>query len=59
MTPLNFYQKDKRVKSLMLEINRKLYMEKLDSEVPAKSDNFRMIQEVVHQFIEGLRHCKI
>jgi N-formylglutamate deformylase len=59
ITPLNFYQKDKRVKSLMLEINRKLYMEQLDSEVPAKSDNSKAIQEVVHRFIEGLRHCKI
>jgi hypothetical protein len=34
-------------------------MEQLDSEVPAKLDNFKAIQEVVHQFIEGLRHCKI
>jgi N-formylglutamate deformylase len=59
ITPLKYYQKDKRVKSLMLEINRKLYMEQLDSEVPSKSANFHAVQETVYQFIDGLRHLRL
>lgn len=59
ITPLQYYQQDKRVKSLMLEINRKLYMQQQDDEVPMKSDNFSAIRQVVQQFIEGLRHCKL
>jgi N-formylglutamate deformylase len=59
LTPLKYYRKDIRVKSLMLEINRKLYMSQVAAEKPSKSDNFLQIKQVVHQFIDGLRYCKL
>jgi N-formylglutamate deformylase len=57
ITPLKYYQKDKRVKSLMLEINRKLYMEQQGAEVPVKSADFLAVKNLVFEFIDGLKNC--
>ncbi|WP_313504742.1 N-formylglutamate amidohydrolase [Kaistella carnis] len=37
MVPIEFYQKEKKVQSIMLEVNRKLYLKGLTNE---KSDNY-------------------
>lgn len=59
ITPLKYYQKDKRIKSIMLEINRKLYMEQVIDEVPVKSANFNNVKALVNQFIIGLLNCEL
>jgi N-formylglutamate deformylase len=59
ITPLKYYQKDKRVKAIMLEINRKLYMEQAQDELPMKSANFDIVKALVSQFISGLLNCKL
>ncbi len=59
ITPLKYYQKDKRVKSIMLEINRKLYMQQTDAEMPLKSENFDSVQTLIYAFIDGLLRCKL
>lgn len=58
ITPLRYYQKDKRVKSIMLEINRGLYMNQNDAEVPFKSENFENVKALVNEFIIRLLHCR-
>ncbi|WP_299826020.1 N-formylglutamate amidohydrolase [uncultured Pontibacter sp.] len=59
ITPLKYYQEDKRVKSIMLEINRKLYMQQTDAEMPLKSENFDSVQTLIYAFIDGLLRCKL
>lgn len=52
IVPMEHYKKNKEVKSIMLEINRGLYL------VPGtnqKSDNYFQIKEVVKEFIELIR----
>ena len=49
---MEHYRKNKEVKSIMLEINRGLYL------VPGtnqKSDNYFQVKEVVKEFIELIR----
>lgn len=53
IVPLKFYQNDKRVKSIMLEINRKLY---LNGATNKKSEGFVKIRKVVGEFIESVRN---
>jgi len=48
IVPMNFYQKDKRVSSIMLEINRKLYLE---DKTNIKSKGFEEIKSVTQEFI--------
>lgn len=48
IVPMNFYQKDKRVSSIMLEINRKLYLE---DKTNTKSKDFEEIKSVTQEFI--------
>jgi len=50
MVPMEYYKKDGRVKSIMLEVNRKLYL--LGTE---KSEGFEKIKEVVQGYLELLR----
>lgn len=54
IVPLDFYKTDIRVKSIMLEINRKLY---LLGEANEKSESFWEIKNVVGEFIERIREC--
>jgi N-formylglutamate deformylase len=51
MVPLKFYRKDKRVISLMLEVNRRLYLE---PGKPLKNDRYDEIKGLIARFMEGL-----
>lgn len=46
MVPLRYYRKDKRVMSIMIEVNRGLYLENGTSE---KSENFPKIQKMIQE----------
>jgi len=53
--PSKFLHQDKRVKSIMIEINHKLYMnedtgEKNDSFVEIKSDIYMLISQIIAKF---------
>lgn len=50
MVPLKFYGKDKRVKSIMIEINRKLY---LDDEF-GKNKNFNALKKLILNALKDL-----
>jgi N-formylglutamate amidohydrolase len=49
--PLTFYQKDKRVGSIMVEINRSLYMDEISGE---KTNGFFKIRDLINNFIRTL-----
>lgn len=55
IVPLEYYQFNKNVHSIMLEINRKLYLS-LDSN--EKSANYPEIKNMVKEFIEMIRMCQ-
>ena len=48
MVPLKFYGKDKRVKSIMIEVNRKLY---LDDRFE-KNENFNKIRQLLYNVLK-------
>ena len=52
IVPMEYYKKDDRVKSIMLEVNRSLYLER---DTNKKSKNYKKIKEVVQGFLEILR----
>jgi N-formylglutamate amidohydrolase len=52
MVPMHWYNKQKKVQSLMLEVNRKLYLQPGSSE---KSSNFKQLQQLVQEFLDTLR----
>ncbi len=52
MVPMKYYRKDKRVASIMLEVNRKNYLEDNSSE---KSSNYKKTKEVVQDFLRLVR----
>jgi len=52
MVPMAYYKKDKRVSSIMLEINRWLY---LQGDTNLKSDGFEETQRLVAGFLDGIR----
>ena len=49
--PSQFYQNDKRVKSILLEINRSLYMDEKSGE---KNSGFFKIRDLINEFIRTL-----
>lgn len=51
IVPLKYYQADKRVLSIMIEINRKLYLEDGSS----KSQNYDTVKEVIQGYLGMLR----
>jgi N-formylglutamate deformylase len=53
IVPLEHYQKNNNVQSIMLEINRKLYLKENLSE---KSDNYETIKRVIQEFINMIRN---
>jgi N-formylglutamate deformylase len=53
IVPMNFYQKDNKVKSIMLEINRRLYLTENSNE---KSVNYRAIKQVVKDFMALIKN---
>ena len=52
IVPLEFYRQNDKVNTLMLEINRKLYLNEPTNE---KSENFQEIQKVTHEFLNVMR----
>ena len=53
MVPMDYYQKDKNVQSIMLEINRKLYLQEPTNE---KSIQYQKTKQVVQEFLEIIRN---
>ncbi len=54
LVPLKYYGRDRRVCSIMIEINRKLYMDKRGK----RSDSFSLIQRTITTLIEKLDNCQ-
>ena len=52
IVPMKYYQKEKRVNSIMLEINRKLYLNEPTNE---KSKDYNKTKEVVQGYLNMLR----
>lgn len=52
IVPLEYYGEDKRVQSIMVEINRKLYMEEGSSR---KSGNYDSIKCIIHEYLKEIR----
>jgi N-formylglutamate amidohydrolase len=52
IVPMKHYRKDKRVQSIMLEINRKLYLE---GESANKSENYKQVKSAVAGWVEALQ----
>lgn len=53
IVPMNYYQQNKNVQSIMLEINRKLYLNEPSNE---KSKSYPEIKKVVQEFLEIIRN---
>ena len=49
LTPLRFYRSDKRVSSIMIEVNRSLYM---DESTALKSDQFEKVSQEISQALK-------
>ena len=52
IVPLAHYQKNKKVNSIMLEVNRELYLNEPSNE---KSERFNEIKEIVKSYLEWIR----
>jgi N-formylglutamate amidohydrolase len=53
IVPLKYYQKEKNVMSLMVEINRKLYMRTMNNEV-FKTESFVKIKELIGNLVTDI-----
>lgn len=53
IVPMVYYQKNKKVESIMLEINRKLYLKKGTNE---KSENYEKTKSIVQEYIELIKN---
>jgi N-formylglutamate amidohydrolase len=53
MVPMQFYKKNKKVKSIMLEINRKLY---LNEPANKKSIRYPEIKQIAQEFLNTIRN---
>lgn len=53
IVPMDYYQKDKNVQSIMLEINRKLYLQEPSNE---KSNQYQQTKQVVQGFLNLIRN---
>lgn len=51
MVPQKFYRKDKRVQSIMIEVNRDLYLERGTN---VKSNNYEAMKKVLNRFVGHL-----
>lgn len=54
MVPQSCYKKDKRVKSIMLEVNRKLYLD-----IDKKSNGYENTKSTVQSFLNHIRNYEI
>lgn len=52
IVPMAYYQKDKNVQTIMLEINRKLYLKENTNE---KSEGYEEVKKVVKEFLDVVR----
>jgi N-formylglutamate amidohydrolase len=52
IVPMNYYKKDKNVQSIMLEINRRLYLQEPSKE---KSVHYQKTKQVVQEFLNLIR----
>jgi len=52
IVPMEYYQKDPRVSSIMLEVNRRLYLKENTSE---KSENYDKTKEIIQEYMDLLR----
>lgn len=52
IVPMHFYKQDKNVISVMIEVNRKQYMNEYNGE---KTKDFFKMQETLHRFIEEIK----
>lgn len=52
IVPIKYYQKEPKVSSIMLEVNRRLY---LNEPTNVKSDNYHETKEIVQQYIKILK----
>jgi N-formylglutamate amidohydrolase len=52
IVPMEYYQKDKRVTSIMLEVNRRLYLKENSNK---KSENYNKTKEIVQGYIKLLK----
>ena len=52
IVPMEYYQKNKNVESIMLEINRKLYLKEGTNE---KSENYEKTKKIVKEYIELIK----
>jgi len=51
LVPINFYQKDKAISSIMIEINRRLY---LNEETGSKGSSFTDVKKVIKEVVSSL-----
>jgi N-formylglutamate amidohydrolase len=52
IVPLAFYRKDRRVVSIMIEVNRSLYMDELAG---TKSNRFDTLQDQIQDLLSSIR----
>jgi len=52
IVPLNHYQKTKNVSSIMLEINRALYLHEPGNQ---KSNNYAAVKETIHEYLQLIK----
>ena len=52
IVPMEYYQKDNRVQSVMLEINRSLYLQENSS---VKNEHYSTIKKIVREYLELIR----
>jgi N-formylglutamate deformylase len=52
LVPMAYYQKDRRVASILLEVNRRLYM---DEGSGTKSDGFEAVQGQIQGLLGAMR----
>jgi N-formylglutamate amidohydrolase len=52
---MEYYQKNNKVQSIMLEVNRRLY---LDEPTNKKSTNFENIKQIITGFLEVIRRIE-
>lgn len=54
IVPLEYYKKNRNVQTIMLEINRKLYLKEPTNE---KSENYSEIKFITNEFIKAIKSC--
>ncbi|WP_210487250.1 N-formylglutamate amidohydrolase [Rufibacter aurantiacus] len=52
IVPMEYYRMDKRVQTIMLEVNRKLYLDELTKE---KSEQYTRIREIIKAYLQNLK----